>query len=51
MRLLGSFTTWAVGAIWKDGIGVINGGYLVVANTTWTVSVHPSAAVADIRRS
>jgi hypothetical protein len=40
----------AVRAIWKDGIGVVNGGDLVVADTSWTVSVHPSAAVADIRR-
>jgi hypothetical protein len=25
--------------------------YLIVADTAWIVTVHPSAAVADIRRS
>ncbi len=39
------------GAIWKDGIGVGNGVYLPVCGIFWNVSVHPSAAVAHIRRS
>ena len=44
------------GAIWKDGIGVINAVYLPVSpfvygDISWIVSVHPSAAVAHICRS
>ena len=38
-------------AIWKDGIGVVNAVYLPISGCLWNVSVHPSAAVAHIRRS
>jgi hypothetical protein len=44
------------GAIWKCGIGVVDAVYLPVSpfvygDISWIVSVHPSAAVAHIRRS